>query len=78
MERHALRATSEGLPYTDYDRVRIQSNRHRMIVGNPDQVEAQILKLSQDYHTTEFMIVSIVHDFEDKLNSYQLIAEAFR
>lgn len=78
MERHALRATSEGLPYTDYDRVRIQSNRHRMIVGNPDQVKAQILKLSQDYHTTEFMIVSIVHDFEDKLNSYQLIAEAFR
>lgn len=65
-------------PYTDYDRVRIQSNRHRMIVGNPDQVKAQILKLSQDYHTTEFMIVSIVHDFEDKLNSYQLIAEAFR
>jgi alkanesulfonate monooxygenase SsuD/methylene tetrahydromethanopterin reductase-like flavin-dependent oxidoreductase (luciferase family) len=65
-------------PYTDYDRVRIQSNRNRMIVGNPEQVKSQILKLCEDYHTSEIMIASIVHDFEDKLKSYQWIADAFK
>lgn len=65
-------------PYSDYDRVRIQANRSRMIVGNPEQVKAQILKLCEDYHTNEIMIASIVHDFDDKLKSYQLIAEAFK
>ncbi|MDB5056028.1 MAG: hypothetical protein JWM44_4078 [Bacilli bacterium] len=65
-------------PYTSYDRVRIKANRNRMIVGNQAQVKVQIMKLSEDYHTTEFMIVTITHDFKAKLNSYQLLAEAFK
>lgn len=48
-----------------------------MIVGNPAQVKARILEMSKAYETTEFMIVTITHDFEAKLRSYRLLAEAF-
>ncbi|WP_134684328.1 LLM class flavin-dependent oxidoreductase [Brevibacillus migulae] len=64
-------------PYTDYDRFRISENRKRMIVGSKEQVRDRILQMSKDYHTTEFMIVSMTHDFEARIRSYQLLAEAF-
>lgn len=64
-------------PYTPYDRLRIRENRNRMIVGNPNQVKQRILDLSEEYHTEEFMIVTITFDLEAKLKSYRLLAEAF-
>lgn len=64
-------------PYSEYDRYRIEENRNRMIVGTPDQVKQQILKLSQEYNTKEFMIATMTHEFEAKLKSYQLLAKAF-
>ncbi|MGG0277846.1 LLM class flavin-dependent oxidoreductase [Bacillus rhizoplanae] len=65
-------------PYSAFDFLRIKENRKRMIVGNPHQVKEQISALSKVYNTEEFMIVTITHDFEDKLNSYRLLAEAFQ
>lgn len=64
-------------PYTPYDRLRIRENRNRMIVGDKEQVKQRILTLSEEYNTEEFMIVTITHDFEAKLKSYRLLAEAF-
>jgi alkanesulfonate monooxygenase SsuD/methylene tetrahydromethanopterin reductase-like flavin-dependent oxidoreductase (luciferase family) len=79
MARHTIsEAGALDYPYTSYDRARIKANRNRMIVGDQAQVKAQIMQLSEDYHTTEFMIVTITHDFQAKLNSYQLIKEAFK
>lgn len=69
--------TALQYPYTSYDRYRIQDNRKRMIVGTPEQVKETILRMSEEYNTTEFMIVTITHEFEDKLKSYQLLAETF-
>ncbi|EMT51211.1 hypothetical protein I532_18362 [Brevibacillus borstelensis AK1] len=69
--------TARQYPYTEFDRQRILANRSRMIVGNPAQVKARILEMSKAYETTEFMIVTITHDFEAKLRSYRLLAEAF-
>ena len=48
-----------------------------MIVGDPSSVKEQIVNLSKAYNTDEFMIVTITHRFEDKLNSYRLLANAF-
>ncbi|UYZ14118.1 LLM class flavin-dependent oxidoreductase [Brevibacillus sp. WF146] len=64
-------------PYTDYDRYRIQENRKRMIVGTKEQVKERILQMSERYNTTEFMVVTITHDFEAKQKSFRLLAEAF-
>jgi luciferase family oxidoreductase group 1 len=65
-------------PYSSSDRQRIQVSRNRMIVGNQAQVKAQIMKLSEDYQTNEFMIATITHDFQAKLNSYRLLADTFK
>ncbi|WP_139492705.1 LLM class flavin-dependent oxidoreductase [Brevibacillus dissolubilis] len=64
-------------PYTEYDLYRIKENRKRIIVGDKEQVRAKILELSEAYQTDEVMVATIVHDFEAKLRSYQLLAEAF-
>ena len=62
---------------TDYEYYRIAENRKRMIIGTKEQVRDQILEMSEAYGTEEFMLVTITHDFEDKLKSYRLIADAF-
>ncbi|HHQ8913137.1 TPA: LLM class flavin-dependent oxidoreductase [Bacillus cereus] len=69
--------TAQNYSYSAYDLFRIKENRQRMIVGDPSSVKEQIVNLSKAYNTDEFMIVTITHRFEDKLNSYRLLANAF-
>lgn len=63
--------------YSPFERMIVKENRERMIVGSKDQVKAQILSLSEEYETEEFMVVTRTHDFQATLNSYHLLAEAF-
>jgi hypothetical protein len=37
-------------------------------------VKEQLLSLSEQYQTDEIMLVSITYDFQDKLKSFELIA----
>ncbi|HFJ9358029.1 TPA: LLM class flavin-dependent oxidoreductase [Bacillus cereus] len=69
--------TAQNYSYSTYDLFRIKENRQRMIVGDPSSVKEKIINLSKAYNTEEFMIVTITHRFEDKLNSYRLLANAF-
>ncbi|WFA19997.1 LLM class flavin-dependent oxidoreductase [Paenibacillus mucilaginosus] len=69
--------TAANYPYTAYDRMRIESNRSRMIVGSVTTVKAKLIEMSERYGTDELMIVTIMHDFEARLRSYRLLAEAF-
>lgn len=69
--------TAQNYVYSDYDRYRIHENRKRMIVGSPETVKTRLEEMSRAYNTEEFMIVTITHDFEDKLKSYRLLADAF-
>ncbi|MCA0972816.1 LLM class flavin-dependent oxidoreductase [Halobacillus litoralis] len=56
---------------------RVQENRNRMVVGTPDEVKASLLELAEAYHVDEVIINTIVSPFEKRLESYELIAEAF-
>ncbi|WP_439019851.1 LLM class flavin-dependent oxidoreductase [Bacillus thuringiensis] len=69
--------TAQNYSYSAYDLFRIKENRQRMIVGDPSSVKEQIVNLSKAYNTDEFMIVTITHQFEHKLQSYRLLANAF-
>ncbi|MBO8164726.1 MAG: LLM class flavin-dependent oxidoreductase [Brevibacillus sp.] len=69
--------TALSYPYTTFDRYRVAANRQRMIVGTKEQVKQRIEALCSAYSTTECMVVTITHDFADRLRSYQLLAEAF-
>nr|WP_257351955.1 LLM class flavin-dependent oxidoreductase [Pseudalkalibacillus decolorationis] len=61
--------------YSSYEMRRIKENRKRMVVGTPPQVMAQLLQLSEAYQTDEIMLVTITYDFQDKLKSFQLVAD---
>ncbi|MGM0752723.1 MAG: LLM class flavin-dependent oxidoreductase [Bacillota bacterium] len=60
--------------YTPFEEMRVRENRKRMVVGNPKKVKEQLLSLSEQYQTDEIMLVSITYDFQDKLKSFELIA----
>ncbi|MBT2655454.1 LLM class flavin-dependent oxidoreductase [Bacillus sp. ISL-18] len=68
---------AKNIPLTYDDRIKIKENRKRMIIGTPQKVKSELLRLSENYQTEEFMIISNIHDFQDKIESYTLLTEAF-
>lgn len=53
----------------------VEKMKEQMIIGNPAEVHAGIIKLDEQYHADEYMIVTIVHEEEAKLKSYELVKE---
>jgi len=64
-------------PYTAHDRARMAANEDRTIAGRPETVKARIDALAAACQADELVIVTICHDFEDRLRSYALLAEAY-
>ncbi|MFC5700319.1 LLM class flavin-dependent oxidoreductase [Cohnella faecalis] len=64
-------------PYTELDKERMKAGRRRRFVGTPAQVKARLTAYANQYGLEELMIVTMVHDFEARLNSFRLLSEAF-
>jgi luciferase family oxidoreductase group 1 len=64
-------------PYTDRERAFIRYSRSRTVSGTPDAVRAKLIALADMLGISEFVIVTICHDFAARKRSYELIAEAF-
>ncbi|MFG6150436.1 LLM class flavin-dependent oxidoreductase [Halobacillus sp. B23F22_1] len=64
--------------YTMFEEQQIQENRSRMVVGSPGKVKQEIEELAHYYNVDEVIINTIVSPFEERVKSYQLIAEAFQ
>ena len=62
-------------PYTPEEQAYIEQFSHNYIDGDPEQVKAQLLAMSEQYQTTDISIVTICYDFEDRVRSYELVAE---
>lgn len=77
LDRFPSVETAEAYPYTEYDRMRIASGAHRRIVGTPASVKGQLEEMSERLGIDELMIVTVTHNFEARLRSYRLVAEAF-
>lgn len=83
----ALKSTGRGFNgvagIEDTSAVELTEDEHRetekimsnLIAGTPESVGKTLTGLSEAYQVDEFMIVTITHSFEDKLNSYRLLAE---
>jgi alkanesulfonate monooxygenase SsuD/methylene tetrahydromethanopterin reductase-like flavin-dependent oxidoreductase (luciferase family) len=69
---------AQSYPYTDRELAIVQFNSKRTIAGDPGQVHGAIDELGQRYGVDEFVIVTICHDFEARLRSYELLAREFR
>jgi luciferase family oxidoreductase group 1 len=48
----------------------------RYIVGAPEQVREELERMANDLQVEEMMIIAVIHDYQARLRSYQLIAEA--
>ena len=59
------------------ERARLPHHRGRVVSGTPPQVRARLLELAADYEVEELLITGITADFQDRLRSYELLAEAF-
>jgi luciferase family oxidoreductase group 1 len=64
-------------PYTPQERAAMREYRELHIVGSPATVRARIEALLEDVEVEEVMISSIIHSHEERLRSYELVAEAF-
>ena len=64
-------------PYTQIERIRIQQNRGRAVVGNPDEVREKLTEIAERYKVDEVMVVTICHEHAARVRSYELLAEAF-
>ncbi|RIJ36928.1 LLM class flavin-dependent oxidoreductase [Pontibacter oryzae] len=63
--------------YTEAEQQRIAYNRQRVICGTQAQVKYKLEELAVQYGVEELMLVTITYSFEDRLRSYELLAEAF-
>ncbi|MCG6167454.1 LLM class flavin-dependent oxidoreductase [Leptospira sanjuanensis] len=66
-----------GHSYSEFEKAVIAQNRGRMVAGTPDKVKEEILNLTADYGVDEVVVTTICYDFEDRLRSYQLLADVF-
>lgn len=64
--------------YTKFEKLLVEENRRRMIVGTPAHVANRLEELAEEYQANEVMLVSIAYDFEDKLKTFELIAEEMK
>ncbi|MDF2456985.1 MAG: class flavin-dependent oxidoreductase [Cytophagaceae bacterium] len=64
--------------YSESERQMIEYNRQRMVVGTPQVVKEKLTALAQSYGVDELVIATITYDFNDRLKSYELLAEMFQ
>ena len=63
--------------YSDAEKARIEYNRGRMITGTPEVVKSRLLSLADETGVPEIIVTTITERFEDRVRSYELLAEAF-
>ncbi|MYI86501.1 MAG: MsnO8 family LLM class oxidoreductase, partial [Dehalococcoidia bacterium] len=63
--------------YTEPEREYIDVLKRRSIYGDPQQVRERLLSMGERYGVDDFVVVTITYDYEKRLRSYELLAEAF-
>ena len=70
-------AEAENYPYTERERAIVEYNRNRTIAGAPEQIRQRLDEIGALYRVDEYVVVTICDQFEARLRSYELIAQAF-
>ncbi|RKN55627.1 LLM class flavin-dependent oxidoreductase [Micromonospora costi] len=76
--RPAPLATPEeaaAYPYTEVEREFVVQRREGQAMGSPETVRRQLSELLERTGADELMITTMVYDVEDRVRSYELIAE---
>ncbi|WP_416897600.1 MAG: LLM class flavin-dependent oxidoreductase [Minwuia sp.] len=68
---------ADAYTYGPHDLEMLEANRGRSIAGTPDKVARQLSELRDTYQADELVVVTISHDFEARVRSYELLAREF-
>lgn len=68
----------KNITYSPAEEERIRYNRQRVITGNQQEMKHQLTQLAENYNVNEIIAVTITESFEDRLESYRLLAEGLR
>ena len=68
---------AESRDYNDAEKARITHNRRRVVLGAPETVKSRLLTLCEQFEADELMVITITGDYRTRLESYELIADAF-
>ena len=63
--------------YTGRELDYIRQQRARLVHGSPARCKERLLALTEQYSADELMIITITGSYETRLESYELLAEAF-
>jgi luciferase family oxidoreductase group 1 len=63
-------------PYTPHERAIVRNYRALVVTGSPDTVRERILATVEETGADEIMISTMIHSHEERLRSYELVAEA--
>jgi luciferase family oxidoreductase group 1 len=64
-------------PYSEMEKAMIADRQASQIIGGPDTVRSDVETLLDATHADELMVTTMVHDPEDRLRSFELVAELF-
>lgn len=64
-------------PYTPLERMQVEASRTRTIIGDPTTVRARLDELIAQTGANELMVTTMIHSHEERLHSYELLAEMF-
>jgi luciferase family oxidoreductase group 1 len=70
-------AEAEARQFNDAEKTRVAHNRRRLVFGAPDTVKGRLLELREQFDADELMVITITGAYETRLESYQLLAQAF-
>ncbi len=63
--------------YTREERALLAAGRGSRIVGAPEQVRGELLKLAAEYQADEILVLTVCFDQAARRRSYELLSEAF-
>lgn len=69
--------TAMAFEYSEPELAYIQYTRPRSAIGDPEQVRERLDAIARDFEVDELILHTVTYDFEARVRSYQLIAEAY-
>lgn len=68
----------KNMTYSEFELQRIKINRARTLFATPAILKEKLIGLAEDSDVDEIMLVTYAEKFEDRLHSYELLADMFQ
>ena len=70
-------AEAQAYPYSPRERMQVAETRGRVMTGAPETLRARLCALAGRTGADEIMVTTMVHGQDERLRSYELLAQAF-